>query len=264
MTDIADVATAVTAWANATASPDEAAAILLPLLAPTVTSALPTGEASGAEAVALAAASPRLVQAMDGATWSPAVVDGSVVRVRATAPAGAIIGGLDVAFTVDAGVVTHVEQSVVPAAPPEEQPVSLLGPVAEALDGALAQAAPVVVAYVDADGQPSLSLRGSVKVHSSTELQIWVRKAEGGLAGALATNDRVTLWYRNTKERATLHIKGRGRVVTDESLRREVYDSTVEPERRADAQYLGVAVIVDVDRVEGRLASGGVRMVGRG
>jgi hypothetical protein len=102
-----------------------------------------------------------------------------------------------------------------------------------------------------------------VKVHSDTELQVWVRKAEGGLAGALATNDRLTFWYRNTAERATLQIKGRGRVVPDEATRRAVYDSTVEPERRADAQYKGVAVLVEVDRVEGRLASGGVRMIRR-
>jgi hypothetical protein len=189
------------------------------------------------------------------------VIDGDIVRARATAPAGAIIGGLDVAFTVVGGLVTRVEQTVVPAAPPEEKPVTLLGPIAEVIDDALAKGVPVVVAYVDAHGQPSLSLRGSVKVHSDTEVQVWVRKAEGGLAGALAANDRVTFWYRHGPERATLQIKGRGRVVADAALRQAIYDSTVEPERRADAQYRGVAVLVEVDKVEGRLATGGVRMV---
>jgi hypothetical protein len=264
MPDITTVVAAVSAWTRATTTPDEAAAILLPVLSPDVTAALPTGEAQGPEAVAAAAASPRLMQAMDGATWSEVSVDADVVRTRATAPAGAVIGGLDVAFTVSDGRVTRVEETVVPAAPPDEQPVSLLGAVADVLDDALAKGVPVVVAYVQPDGQPSLSLRGSVKVHSDHEIQVWVRKAEGGLAGALESgHDRVTFWYRNGPERSTLLIKGRGRVVADPALRRAVYDSTVEPERRADAQYRGVAVLVEVHRVEGRLPGGGVRMVGR-
>jgi hypothetical protein len=261
MTDIAEVADVVAAWTNALSDPEGAVALLLPVLAPAVVGAFPMDAAEGPDAVARGAASPRLLGAMEGATWSVAAIDGSTVRTRATAPAGAMIGGLDMTFTVEDGLVTKVDQAMIPAAPPEEKPVSLLGPIAEAIDDALAKAVPVVVAYVDVGSQPSISLRGSVKVHSDTELQVWVRKAEGGLAGALASNDRLTFWYRNTGERATLQIKGRGRVAPDEATRKAVYDSTVEPERRADGQYKGVAVLVEVDRVEGRLASGGVRMV---
>ncbi|MGD9798859.1 MAG: pyridoxamine 5'-phosphate oxidase family protein [Acidimicrobiia bacterium] len=261
MTDIAAVARVVAAWTGALGDPEGAVTVLVPVLSPAVVGAFPTDAAEGPDAVARAAASPRLLAAMDGAVWSEPVVDGSTVRIRATAPAGAVIGGLEVAFGVDDGLVTRVDQTLVPAPPAEIRPVSLLGPVAEAIDDALAKAVPVVVAYVDADGQPSLSLRGSVKVNSDTELQIWIRKAEGGLAGALAANDRLTFWYRNTAERATLQIKGRGRVVADEATRQAIYDSTVEPERRADAQCKGVGVLVEVDRVDGRLASGGVRMV---
>lgn len=262
MANISDIAAAVAAWTKLVASPDEAAALLLPLLAPSVTSGFPTGEADGPDAVAAGAASPRIIGAIGAATWSEPAIDGSIVRTRATAAPGAVIGGLDVAFTLgDDGLIARIEQAVVPAAPPQEQPLSLTGAIAETIDGALSKGSPVVVAYVDARGQPNLSLRGSVRVHDDQTLQVWVRKAEGGLAGALATNDRVSFWYRNGEERATIQIKGRGRVVTDPALRQAIYDSTVEPERRADAQCKGVGVLVDVDSVEGRLTNGGVRMV---
>src|SRR5262245_32315336 len=113
---------------------------------------------------------------------------------------------------------------------PEPSPIDL-EPYAELVNNALANRAPLLLAYVDPDGQPSLSYRGSTQVHSPDQLQIWVRNPEGGLLAALPHNDRVTLWYRN--EGTMLQLRGRARVLTDPAARQAIYDSTPEPERKA-------------------------------
>ena len=56
------------------------------------------------------------------------------------------------------------------------------------------------------------------------------------------------------------HFLGRARVDSSEQARDHVYSNTAEPERNLDPRRGGVAVIVDLDRVEGRDASGAVLM----
>jgi hypothetical protein len=53
------------------------------------------------------------------------------------------------------------------------------------VNSALANNTPLIVAYTDAQGAPNLSLRGSTQVYSDTQLSIWVRHANGGMANAL-------------------------------------------------------------------------------
>jgi hypothetical protein len=261
MADMTAVTAAVTAWVEAMAAQTDPPAAIRTVLADDVTAVLAMGEAAGAGDVATGLASAQLMQVLNGAAWSAPEVDGDCIRTGVSLPPGSVIGGMDVMFRVgDGGRVVEVEQALRPAVQAKVQPLALMGAVAEVLDGAMSSGLPVVMAYVDADLQPNMSLRGSVKVHSDDQLQIWVRNPEGGLLSALDTNDRLSFWFRNGAERATLQVKGRGRVVTDEALRRAVYDTTVEAERRADRNYRGVAVIVDVDTVDGRLPTGPVRM----
>jgi hypothetical protein len=53
------------------------------------------------------------------------------------------------------------------------------------VNSALANNTPLIVAYTDVKGAPNLSLRGSTQVYSDTQLSIWVRHANGGMANAL-------------------------------------------------------------------------------
>jgi hypothetical protein len=128
------------------------------------------------------------------------------------------------------------------------------------VNGALANGTPVVVAYVDERGQPRLSFRGSTQVFSDDQLAIWVRNAEGGMLRALAANPRLTLLYRSTQPRMLFTFEGRGHVDAAEATRRTVYEQAPEPERNADPERKGVAVIIDLDRVTGFSPGGRVLM----
>ena len=129
--------------------------------------------------------------------------------------------------------------------------IELNDTIKEAIDHALEQGKPVVVAYVDEDGQPQLSFRGSTQVYSPTQLAIWVRNPEGGLQRALAKNPRLTLLYRSADPRIMLNFKGRGHFESSEDVRKKVYESSPQSEQNADRDRKGKALIIDVDRLNG-------------
>jgi hypothetical protein len=143
---------------------------------------------------------------------------------------------------------------------PSPGPIQLTAEIREAVNGALANGTPVVVAYVDERGQPRLSFRGSTQVFSDDQLAIWVRNPEGGLLRALATNPRVTLLYRSPQPRMLLTFEGRAHVDNAEATRTAVYERAPEPERNLDPERTGVPVIVDLDRVTGVTPAGRVLM----
>jgi Pyridoxamine 5'-phosphate oxidase len=130
-------------------------------------------------------------------------------------------------------------------------PVNLTGEIASAIDGAALRGHPLAVAFVRDDGSPSVTFRGGTYVHSPTQIAIWVRKRDSGLATAIAERPRVSLVYfeREGPGARYLSIQGRARVAPD--LDQQVYESIVEPERQQDPERKGIAVIVDVDSVTG-------------
>jgi len=130
-------------------------------------------------------------------------------------------------------------------------PVELNDTIKQALGSALTDGKPVVVAYVDEGGQPKLSFRGSTQVFSPTQVAIWVRNPEGGLQKALAANPRVTLLYRSPEPRMMLNIQGRGHFDSSDAVRTKVYESSPQSEQNADRERKGMALIIDVDRLNG-------------
>ena len=64
--------------------------------------------------------------------------------------------------------------------------VNLTGDITAAIDGAVLRGHPLAVAFVRDDGSASVSFRGGTYEHSSTQLAIWVRKRDTGLAAAIA------------------------------------------------------------------------------
>jgi hypothetical protein len=112
----------------------------------------------------------------------------------------------------------------------------------------------VVVAYVDHDGQPSLSFRGSTQAYSDNQLAIWVRNPDGGgLKAALEKNPRLTLMYRNPQTRANFQFRGRGHIENSEEVRRKVYDNSPKGEKDRDPEQKGMPLIIDLDRVDGMM-----------
>jgi hypothetical protein len=134
--------------------------------------------------------------------------------------------------------------------------IDLSGEIAERVDSALANGKALAVSYVDGDNRPRMSLRGSTHVHGPDQLALWVRHAEGGLAGAIAANPAVALLYRDAGTRTTYVFSGRARVAGDEATRDAVFRASPQVEQDHDPDRLGVAVLVDLDSVTGGTVGG--------
>jgi hypothetical protein len=126
------------------------------------------------------------------------------------------------------------------------------------IDNALINGTPVVLGYVNSSGEPELSLRGSAHIYGPGELAIWLRTAEGGLAKSIRDHPRVTLLYRDNRNRTSLVIKGAASVSDDEEVRRRVYERAPEVEQLHDPRQRGAALIVKIDRLVGSTPSGNV------
>ena len=121
-------------------------------------------------------------------------------------------------------------------------PVNLTGEIAAGIDGAVLRGHQLALAYIRDDASPSVSFRGSTYVRSSTELAIWARKRDSGLAAAIRERPRVSLVFFEMDGPGARYLA--------------VYRAIVEPERHQDPDRNGVAVIIDVDSVAGATANG--------
>lgn len=235
-------------------------------LATNVTMRSPRGEASGVEEVLKLLRNEDLaVRFFSQATWGEPEAQGANIVLVAKLPAVMPIGGITTRLSFDGSErVTAVIQSFLPAAPLEPSLLHLTRDIAEALDRALADGTPVVVAYVDPQGQPHISPRGTVQVFSPTQLALWNRAAEGGMTKAIATNPRLSFFYRNPATRTTYSFEGRARITENQAERDRVFEASPVIEQRADPERKGVALIVDVDRVQGTRPQGRVLMERQG
>jgi hypothetical protein len=137
----------------------------------------------------------------------------------------------------------------VPAAPTgavEEIPLAVRG----LINNALANQTPVVVTYVDEDGAPHSSLRGSVCVLNPTQFAIWVRHADGGLPTSIVKQPGIALFYSDRRANATVNVLGRAHIAEDPETRRKVFELAPEVEQTHDPLRHGVAVVIDVTRLQ--------------
>lgn len=178
------------------------------------------------------------------ASWSPPQADGDRIKVTG--------GGLLLLFEFAGGRIAAIrQQPVFGAAPPPATPLKLTGEMRKLVDNALATRHPMIVAYADAAGQPILSFRGSTQSFSDDQLAIWVRNSDGNFLNAIAKNPKVALMYRDEDTKATYQFQGRARVSTDEAVRQRIYAKMAEAERNHDPARTGVALLIELDRVEG-------------
>lgn len=193
--------------------------------------------------------------------WSDPVPDGESIGVRASfAGIGAAPGGLSLTFEFDAqDHIRQVRQEVQPGSPPEAV-AGIPDHVRALVNNALANGLPIAVSYVDEEGQPVLSPRGSTQVYGPRQLCIWVRNPEGGLASAVAKNPRMALLYRDSRTRTTLIFQGRGHIENDPAVRDRVFELAPEVEQNHDPERKGAALLIDVDRLQGTTTRGPVRI----
>ena len=186
------------------------------------------------------------------ASWSVPEPDGERLKITGRMPAGSTIAGVILVFEFSGERISAIrQQPLFGGAPTPATPLKLTEDIKKLVDNALATRHPMIVAYVDAAGQPILSFRGSTQSFSDDQLAIWVRNSDGSFLGAIARNPKVALMYRDEDTKQTYQFQGRARVSTDEEVRRRVYDKMEQRERDHDPARTGVALLIDLDRVEG-------------
>ncbi len=101
---------------------------------------------------------------------------------------------------------------------------------------------------VDKDGQPQLSLKGSVMVYESETLAYWERTKRTALEN-VSDNPKVTIVYNNMKDRKRWRFYGTAALHESGAIRDDVMSRTVQAELDRDPERTGVAVLVKVDRI---------------
>lgn len=104
------------------------------------------------------------------------------------------------------------------------------------------------VGTVDKDGQPQLSLKGSVMVYDSETLAYWERAKRTALDN-VATNPKVTVLYNNMTDRIRWRFYGNAEVHEAGAIRDDVMSRTVEAELERDPERTGVAVLIKVNKI---------------
>ncbi len=159
--------------------------------------------------------------------------------------------GIALMFAFSEEGVTRVSQQNLAMPPRPATPMAMDAAMRERIDNALATKRPMSLSYVDAEGRPHLSLRGSILSLGEDQLGLWARSADTGLAAAVSANANVALLYRDEETRATYQIRGRAHIAEDEATRALIYNAMPKVERDHDFAMLGSAVVIELDLVEG-------------
>jgi hypothetical protein len=272
-----DRSEAVEAYKNVllNAEDDAAAAAVAARMTDDVVVETNFGRAEGAEAVLAMLRGPRSagVLAAGPAEWSALAFgcssggsassggdDPDRATISATLPATTRFGGIEFVFEFAGGKISRVEQDLIPPAPLEAAPLQLTSEMKAAITGALDNQTPVLIAYLDSDEEIHLSFRGTIQVYSDEQLALWARDRSGGLPRNIAVRPKVTLFYHDARTRTSYTFYGRAHVEDDPAVRAAIYENSHPGERQMDFRRRGVAIVVDLGKIEGRDATGRVLM----
>jgi hypothetical protein len=144
--------------------------------------------------------------------------------------------------------------------PPVLTELTLSDDMKHAVNSAFGTGKPLAISYVDENGAPQLSYRGSTQAYSDTQLAIWIRNPEGRILESIAKNPAVALIYGNfdPNNRGFMIFGGRAHVDHSDAVRQHVYEHAHEFERNQDKERKGIAMLIDLDRIEGFF--GGARL----
>jgi hypothetical protein len=220
------------------------------------------GRAEGAGAALALLREPRTAGLLaGGAHWSEPASDGDAVTVTAELPATAPFGGLEFVFTFAGDKIARVEQQALPAAPLQPAPLRLTDEISGAVDGAFGNQTPMLIAYTDDSGEIHLSFRGTIQAYSADQLALWARDPGGGLPRHIAARPKVTLFYHDPATRTSYTFYGRARVEDSPAGRAAIFGNSHPREQQMDFRRRGVAIVVDLDKIEGRGPGGRILMV---
>ena len=198
-----------------------------------------------------------------GPQWSAPAERGNTVTVTAELPPTAPFSGVEFVFTFGGQKITRVEQQTLPAAPLTPVELRLTDEIKSTVNGALDNQTPMMIAYSDNDGEIHLSFRGSIQAHSDDQLAVWARDPGGGLPRHVPASPKVTLFYHDPKTRTTYTFYGRAWIADDPATRAVIFENSHPREQQMDFRRRGVAIVIDLDRLEGRGPSGRILMLRR-
>lgn len=126
--------------------------------------------------------------------------------------------------------------------------IDMSGEMKELVDRNHADGWSCTVGTSDKDGQPQLSLKGSVMVFDSETLAYWERAKRSALEN-VAENPKVVILYNNMDDKIRWRFYGTAEVHESGPIRDEVMARTVQAELDRDPDRLGVAVLVKVNMI---------------
>lgn len=126
--------------------------------------------------------------------------------------------------------------------------ISLTEEMQQALNSALAESSPVIVATAGASGAPDMAFKGSVMAFDAERLAFWER-SHGTTLQNLIENPQVCLLYRNPARQLAWKFFGSAELHGDGEVRQQVMDRTVPVELSRDPERKGIAVVIRIDRV---------------
>jgi general stress protein 26 len=172
---------------------------------------------------------------------------------RAVQAIGTLPNGARLVLTVRVkdGRIALLQQQMLPGAPRPPSDLRLPPDLKERINNALKDRHPILISYVDEDGQPNVTFRGSTQAYGDDQLAIWVRNEGGKMLRSIRKNPKVALMYRDEDSKATYIFQGRARIDASEAARKKIYDTMAQVERDHDFAHLGVALVIDLDLVEG-------------
>ena len=104
------------------------------------------------------------------------------------------------------------------------------------------------IGTVDKNGQPQLSLKGSVMVYDSETLAYWERAKRTALENVVE-NPKITVLYNNMTDRIRWRFYGMAEVHESGFIREDVMSRIVDAELERDPERVGVAVVIKVNRI---------------
>jgi hypothetical protein len=137
---------------------------------------------------------------------------------------------------------------------------SIPADVRSAVSNALANGTPMVLAYVNAAGEPVQTIRGSVQIYSPTQVCAWLRHADGDTVKSIRANPRASFIYRDSRTRSTITFEGSARFTEDADERDRVYELAPETEQMHVPDRSGIGLILDVKRMLAFMPNGTFRM----
>ncbi len=122
------------------------------------------------------------------------------------------------------------------------------GEMRELLNNALNDGCYCIVGTASKDGEPQISMRGSLSVYDSETLAYWERSMRSSQDN-LNENPQVVVFYRNPEKRINWRFHGRATVHESGEIRDRVMNQTPQPELDRDPERKGLAILVRIYRI---------------